>query len=134
MFDSFTFLTGLRKAVRRMLKRVNARLSRPDAAVLLAADDLLVTAPTEGAMWTAGAEHIVRWFLTGPIDPVDIHIVQRDGISTVTRAVLAEGLLSHETSVKVTVPADTPAGEYMILVTSQGMLDAYSRPFTITSA
>ncbi|MFD4244245.1 GPI anchored serine-threonine rich family protein [Streptomyces sp. NPDC058525] len=102
--------------------------------MLLAADDLVVSAPTDGAEWTAGAEHVVRWYLTGPIDPVDIHLVQRDGISTVTRAVLAEGLPSHETSVTVTVPGDTPAGEYMVLVTSQGLLDAYSRPFRITPA
>ncbi|MGP3690271.1 GPI anchored serine-threonine rich family protein [Streptomyces sp. IBSNAI002] len=117
-----------------MAKRVNSRLSRPDAAVLLAADDLVVSAPAEGAEWTAGAEHLVRWYLTGSVDPVDVHLVQREGISTVTRAVLAEGLPSHETSVKVTVPVGTPAGEYMVLVTSQGLLDAYSRPFRITSA
>lgn len=131
MHDS---LTGLRNAVRLMTKRVNSLLSRPAAAVLLASDDLLVQSPVEGTVWTAGTEHTVRWFITGPVDPVDIHLVQRDGISTVTRAVLAEGLPSHVTSATVTVPAGTAAGEYMVLITSQGLLDAYSRPFRITCA
>ncbi|MEU9253693.1 GPI anchored serine-threonine rich family protein [Streptomyces sp. NPDC048270] len=131
MFDNHTSPTGLRTVLHRMTRMVNSRISRPSAAVLLAADDLLVEAPAEGTVWTAGAEHVVRWFITGPIDPVDIHLVQRDGSSTVTRAVLAEGLPSHRTSVKVTVPAGLPAGEYLVLVTSQGMLDAYSRPFRI---
>ncbi|WP_411104930.1 GPI anchored serine-threonine rich family protein [Streptomyces sp. cmx-4-9] len=126
--------TGLHAVLRRMTTMVNSRLSRSDAAVLLAADDLLVEVPAEGAVWTAGQEHLVRWFITGPVDPVDVHLVQRDGSATVTRAVLATGLPSHRTSVKVAVPAGIPAGDYLILVTSQGMLDAYSRPFRIAAA
>lgn len=131
MSDNPAAPTGLRAVLRRMTTMVNSRLSRPGAAALLAADDLLVEAPAEGAVWTAGREHLVRWFITGPVDPVDVHLVRRAGSATVTRAVLATGLPSHETSVKVTVPAGVPAGEYLILVTSQGMLDAYSRPFRI---
>ncbi|MFG2622626.1 GPI anchored serine-threonine rich family protein [Streptomyces sp. NPDC048507] len=124
--------SGLRAAIRHMTDLVNSRLSRPDAAVLLAADDLLVEVPAAGTVWTAGADQRVRWMITGPVDPVDIHLVQRDGGSIVTRAVLARELPAHGTSVTVTVPADTAPGEYLVLVTSQGLLDAYSRPFRIT--
>lgn len=125
---------GARAAVRRAAGRINSLLSKPAAAVQLGADSLLVQAPAEGEVWESGKDHLVRWLLAGPVDPVDIHLVQREGASTVTRAVLAGGLPPHETSVRVSIPADTPAGEYLLLVTSQGLLDAYSRPFSITAA
>ncbi|MFD6877881.1 MULTISPECIES: Ser-Thr-rich GPI-anchored membrane family protein [unclassified Streptomyces] len=83
-------------------------MSRPGAAAFLAADDLLIESPTSDTSWTSGSAQLVRWFITGPIDPVDIHLVQREGSSYVTRAVLAEGLPSHKTSAKVTPPAGIP--------------------------
>nr|WP_237491870.1 GPI anchored serine-threonine rich family protein [Streptomyces sp. YIM 132580] len=125
---------GARGVVRRVAGRVNSLLSRAPAAVQLGADSLIVEVPGEGEVWRAGQEHLVRWHLTGPVDPVDIHLVQREGASTTTRAVLATGLPAHGTSVRVTVPAGTPAGDYLLLVTSQGLLDAYSRPFHVTAA
>ncbi|MFD5203292.1 hypothetical protein ACFWM7_24800 [Streptomyces sp. NPDC058375] len=60
--------------------------------------------------------------------------MQREGASTATRAVLATGLPAHVTSVRVSIPADIPAGDHLLLVTSQGLLDAYSRPFGVTAA
>ncbi|ARF74766.1 hypothetical protein B7C62_22915 [Kitasatospora albolonga] len=125
---------GVPGAVRRFAGRVNSLLSKPAAAVQLGADSLIVQAPLEGEVWETGKEYPVRWHLTGPVDPVDIHLVQREGVSTVTRAVLATGLPAQETSVRVTVPVGTPAGDYLVLVTSQGLLDAYSRPFRVTAA
>ncbi|MDK9499678.1 hypothetical protein QEZ40_005110 [Streptomyces katrae] len=126
--------TSAWSALRDTAGRINALLSRPAASVLLGADDLIVDAPREGAVWEAGTEQLVRWHLTGPVDPVDIHLVQRRGVSTVTRAVLATGLPAHRTTARVRVPAGLPAGEYLVLVTSQGMLDAYSRPVHIVTA
>ncbi|MFF3014830.1 GPI anchored serine-threonine rich family protein [Streptomyces sp. NPDC057939] len=128
-----TALTGMHAAMRRISNLVNSRMSRPDAAALLAADDLLIEYPTSDTVWTPGSEQVVRWFITGPVDPVDIHLVQRDGSPYATRAVLAEGLPSHKTSARVTLPAGIPAGEYLILVTTRSMLDAYSRPFRISA-
>ncbi|MFE6698798.1 Ser-Thr-rich GPI-anchored membrane family protein [Streptomyces sp. NPDC057718] len=124
---------GARGAVRRAFGRINSLLSRPAAAVQLGTDSLIVQTPGEGEVWQAGEEHLVRWLLTGPVDPVDIHLVQREGTSTATRAVLATGLPAHVTSVRVTLPAGIPAGDYLLLVTSQGLLDAYSRPFRVSA-
>ncbi|WP_424216402.1 GPI anchored serine-threonine rich family protein (plasmid) [Streptomyces sp. BI20] len=127
--------TGVGASVRRVAGRLNSALSRPAAAVLLGADSLIVSRPEEGARWRAGEPQTVTWCLIGPMPPVDVHLVRREGISTVVRAVLAEGVAAPDSRCAVTVPADVEPGEYLVNVTSaEGMLDAFSRPFRVEAA
>ncbi|MEV7417205.1 Ser-Thr-rich GPI-anchored membrane family protein [Streptomyces sp. NPDC089919] len=119
---------------RRAASHVNSLYSRPAAAVLLGTDDLVVEAPHEGAVWEEGTEQVVRWYPTGPLDALDIRLVQREGTATVTRAVLATGVPAHHTTARVTVPAGTATGECRLLITGPGMLDAYSGPFLLVAA
>ncbi|MEV7547864.1 hypothetical protein, partial [Streptomyces sp. NPDC089915] len=74
---------GVLGVVRRVARRIDSWLSKPSRAVLLGADDLVVRAPLEDEVWPAGSEQVVAWFVTGPVGPVDIHLVQREGVSTV---------------------------------------------------
>ncbi|MGH4031191.1 GPI anchored serine-threonine rich family protein [Actinomycetota bacterium Odt1-20B] len=126
-------MTASPSPLRRIAERANSWLGGPSRAVLLAADDLLVEAPAEGSVWPCGSRQTVRWRITGPVDPVSIHLVQKEGTQTRTRAVLAEDLPSHETQVAVTVPTALAPGEYLVMVTSQALLDAYSRPLRVTA-
>lgn len=121
-------------SLKSLARRVWQGLNRPEAAVLLESDNLLVKTPGPGAVWPRGSRQAVAWYLVGPAgDVVDIELVTMDGSQARTVAVLLTGVATHRTSVTVTVPALAP-GRYLVLVTSTtGMLDAYSQPVTVTA-
>ncbi|WP_411084752.1 hypothetical protein [Streptomyces sp. cmx-18-6] len=120
-------------AVRRVAGRTNSLLSTLPAAVQLGADSLVAQLPGEGEVRKAGQEHLFRRPLTGPVDLVDLHFVQREGASTATRIVLTSGLPPTGRRCASRSPG-TSAGDYLVLVTSQVLLDAHSRPFRVTAA
>ncbi|MCX5405830.1 GPI anchored serine-threonine rich family protein [Streptomyces sp. NBC_00335] len=109
-------------------------LNRPEVAVLLESENLLVHTPGAGAVWPRGTRQAVAWYVVGPAgDVVDVELVTMDGSRSRTRAVLVTGVATHRTGVTVTVPA-LPPGRYLVLVTSAtGALDSYSQPVTITA-
>ncbi|WP_327305538.1 hypothetical protein OG730_20140 [Streptomyces sp. NBC_01298] len=121
-------------SLKSLARRVWQGLNRPEAAVLLESDNLLVKTPGPGTVWPRGSRQAVAWYVVGPAgDVVDIELVTMDGTRSVTKAVLARGVQTHRTGITVTVPAVAP-GRYLVLVTSTaGMLDAYSQPVTVTA-
>ncbi|MFF3214856.1 Ser-Thr-rich GPI-anchored membrane family protein [Streptomyces sp. NPDC002886] len=121
-------------ALKSLFRHVLQGLSRPEAAVLLESDNLLVKTPGPDAVWPRASRQAVAWYVVGPAgDVVDIELVTMDGSQARTAAVLATGVATHRTSVTVTVPRVAP-GRYLVLVTSAaGMLDAYSQPVTVTA-
>ncbi|MFD5146045.1 Ser-Thr-rich GPI-anchored membrane family protein [Streptomyces sp. NPDC058401] len=122
--------TSLKSLARRVLRSLN----RPEAAVLLESENLLVHTPGPGAVWPSGTRQAVAWYVVGPAgDVVDIELVTMNGSRSRTEAVLARGVPTHHTGATVTVPALAP-GRYLVLVTSTtGALDAYSQPVTVTA-
>ncbi|MCX4779806.1 Ser-Thr-rich GPI-anchored membrane family protein [Streptomyces sp. NBC_01264] len=109
-------------------------LSRPEAAVVLESDNLLVKSPGPGTVWPRRSRQAVAWYVVGPAgDVVDIELVTMAGGQSRTVAVLARGVGTDRTGITVTVPAVAP-GRYLVLVSSTtGMLDAYSQPVTVTA-
>ncbi|WP_327254025.1 Ser-Thr-rich GPI-anchored membrane family protein [Streptomyces sp. NBC_01244] len=121
-------------SLKSLARRVWQGLNRPEAAVLLESENILVHTPGPGTVWPRGSRQAVAWYLVGPAgDVVDIELVTMDGTPSRTKAVLATGIATHRTGVTVTVPA-LPPGRYLVLVTSTtGALDSYSQPVTITT-
>ncbi|MER7171701.1 Ser-Thr-rich GPI-anchored membrane family protein [Streptomyces mesophilus] len=116
-------------------KRLWRGLNRPEAAVLLESDSLLVQTPEAGAICPSGSEQSVTWWVVGQAgDVVDIELVTLAGTQVRTEAVLATEIGTDDRRAVVTVP-DLAPGTYRVLVTSAaGMLDAYSGPITVTAA
>ncbi|MFD6884938.1 Ser-Thr-rich GPI-anchored membrane family protein [Streptomyces sp. NPDC059957] len=123
-------LPSLKALARRVLRGLN----RPEVAVLLESENLLVHTPGADVVWPRGSRQAVAWYVVGPAgDVVDIELVTMDGTRSRTEAVLATGIATHHTGATVTVP-DLAPGRYLVLVTSTtGTLDAYSRPVTVTA-
>ncbi|MFJ7270520.1 Ser-Thr-rich GPI-anchored membrane family protein [Streptomyces sp. NPDC099050] len=121
-------------SLKSLARRVWQGLNRPEAAVLLESDNLLVKTPGPGAVWPRGSRQAVGWYVVGPAgDVVDIELVTTEGAQSRTKAVLATGVATHRTGITVTVPAVAP-GRYLVLITSTtGLLDAYSQPVTVTA-
>ncbi|WP_328299845.1 GPI anchored serine-threonine rich family protein [Streptomyces sp. NBC_00435] len=121
-------------APKSLVRRVLQGLNRPEVAVLLESDNLLVQTPVADEVWDPGSEQTVTWWVVGQAgDVVDIELVTIEGTQARTAAVLAGGVETNDRRATVTVPEVAP-GSYRVLVTSaQGMLDAYSQPITVTA-
>ncbi|NEB79843.1 hypothetical protein G3I40_32185 [Streptomyces sp. SID14478] len=118
-----------------LLRRAFRVLERPEVAIALDADSLVVRVPGEGARWEAGSTQTVAWWVVGPLGHrVDIRLVSGTGTRIRTEAVLVTEVDPHDLRARVTVPALAP-GPYRVQITSApGVLDAYSAPVTLAPA
>ncbi|MFJ5549395.1 Ser-Thr-rich GPI-anchored membrane family protein [Streptomyces sp. NPDC093225] len=125
---------ALNDHARNVVRLLDRLLSRPGAAPLTYADDLVVTSPAGDTVWTVGSRRRVTWRTIGVVGrSVDLELVTGDGARARTVAFLAVDVPPRTLGATVTVP-DAPEGTYRVRVTSEGdALDVYSRPVRITS-